>query len=135
VGASVVTDFEDICNARFQFENGCVANLTASRISPEARREIRVFQERNYVSLNYKDQEVKVWRLKEGGEDEAVDFEVYTPPIKDGESLRRELLHFIHCIQEGREPIVGGSEGKNALKAAFDVMDAMDSGNIKKFHG
>ncbi|MFP4687445.1 MAG: Gfo/Idh/MocA family oxidoreductase, partial [bacterium] len=135
VSASVVTDFEDICNARFEFKNGCVANLTASRISPEARREIRVFQEHNYVSLNYKDQEVKIWRLKDTVDSDSVDFEVYTPEIKDGESLRRELLHFVHCIQEGREPIVGGSEGKNALRVAFDVMDAMANDNIKKFHG
>ncbi|MGM0381424.1 MAG: Gfo/Idh/MocA family oxidoreductase [bacterium] len=135
VGASVVTEFEDICNARFEFENGCIANLTASRVSPEDRREIRIFQDHNYVSLNYKDQDVKVWRLKESGEDKPVDFEVYTPEVKEGESLRRELLHFIHCIQEDRQPVVGGHEGKNALKVAFDVLDALGDENIKRFDG
>ncbi len=134
VGASVVTEFEDICNARFEFENGCIANLTASRVSPEDRREIRIFQEHNFVSLNYKDQDVKVWRLKDSSE-KGPDFEVYTPEVKEGESLRRELLHFIHCIQEDRQPVVGGHEGKNALKVAFDVLDALENDNIKSFYG
>ncbi len=132
VGASVITEFEDICNARFKFANGCVANLTASRVSPEDRREIRVFQKEKYVSLNYKDQEVKVWRLKDssGG----AESEVYTPAVPEGESLKRELLHFIHCIQEDREPVVGGSEGKDAIRVAFEVIDALNGSNYKKIN-
>ncbi len=133
VGAAVMTEFEDICNARFEFANGCVANLTASRVSPEARREIRVFQPENYVSLNYKDQKVKVWRLKD--EAEGPDCEIYTPAVPEGESLKRELLHFIHCIKEGREPVVGGSEGKDAIKVAFDVLDALKGDNLKQLDG
>ncbi len=133
VGESVITDFEDICNARFEFENGCVANLTASRVSPDDRREIRVFQPENYVALNYKDQEVKVWRLRDG--EEGPDCEVYTPEVPEGESLKRELLHFIHCIKEDRPPVVGGSEGKDAIKVAFDVLDSLEGDNFKRLDG
>lgn len=138
IGSSVMTDFEDVANARFEFENGCVANLTASRVSPDARREIRIYQDHNCVSLNldYKDQKVQMWRLKNGNPRSLDDVEIITPPIENRESLRRELLHFIHCIQEDRDPVVGGVEGMDAIKLAFDVVDAMKMGHkMNGVHG
>jgi len=135
IGSSVMTDFEDVANARFEFENGSVANLTASRVSPDARREIRIYQDHNCVSLNldYKDQKVQMWRLKNGNPRSLDDVEIITPPIESGETLRRELLHFIHCIQEDRDPVVGGVEGMDAIKLAFDVVDVMKMG--RKMNG
>lgn len=125
VGVSVLTDYEDLTNTRLEFENGCVANLTASRVSMETRREIKVYQDKNYVSLDYMDQDVKVWRLKNGNARSMEDVEVYRPPVENGESLRRELLHFAYCIREDREPVVGGGEGKDAIKVGLDVVDTM----------
>ncbi|MFB6356592.1 MAG: Gfo/Idh/MocA family oxidoreductase [bacterium] len=131
VGASVITDFEDITNARFEFENGCVANLTASRVSPDPRREIRVFQDHDFVTLNlnYKDQKVKMWQSNNGEVKSVDDFEIFSPPVQNGESLRRELLHFVHCIKEDRQPVVGGGEGRDAIKVAFDVMSSVKHSN------
>lgn len=136
VGVSVLSDFEDLTNTRLEFENGCVANLTASRVSMETRREIRVFQDQNYVSLDYMDQDVKVWRLKNGNAQSMEDVEVYRPPVENDESLRRELSHFINCIEEGREPVVGSEEGKDAIKVGLDVVEAMKEENqLNGIHG
>lgn len=125
VGVSVLTEFEDISNTRLEFENGCVANLTASRVSVETERKIRVYQDRSSVSLDYMDQEVRIWRLKNGSARSMDDVEVFEPPVENGESLRRELLHFKYCSQEGGEPMVGGDEGRDAIKVALDVVEAM----------
>lgn len=129
VGVSVLTDFEDISNTRLEFENGCVANLTASRVSMETERKIRVYQDRSYVSLDYMDQEVKIWRLKNGNARNMDDVEVFEPPVENGDSLRRELLHFKYCSQEGGEPMVGGDEGRDAIKVALDIVEAMKREN------
>ncbi len=125
VGASMLSDYEDIATARLEFHNGCVANLTASRVSLETRRDITIFQDSNYVTLDYLAEDVKVCKLKNGRAENFDDIEVFKPPVENGDSLRRELLHFIHCIQEGREPVVGGPEGKNAMEVAFQVVDSM----------
>lgn len=136
VGVSVLSDYEDLTNTRLEFENGCVANLTASRVSMETRREIKVFQDKNYVSLDYMDQDVKVWRLKNGKANSMDDVEVHKPHVEDGESLKRELEHFINCIQEDREPVVGGNEGRDAIKVGLDVVDAMKQENqLNGIHG
>ncbi len=136
VGVSVLSDFEDLTNTRLEFENGCVANLTASRVSMESRREIKIFQDENYVSLDYMDQDVKVWRLKNGKANSMDDVEVYKPSVENGESLRRELSHFINCIREGREPVVSGDEGRHALKVGLDVVEAMKRENkLNGIHG
>jgi predicted dehydrogenase len=136
VGVSVLSDFEDLTNTRLEFENGCVANLTASRVSMETRREIKIFQDKNYVSLDYMDQDVKVWRLKNGKANSMDDVEVYKPHVENGESLRRELSHFVNCIQEDREPVVGGDEGRHAVKVGLDVVEAMKQENkLNGIHG
>lgn len=136
VGVSVLSDYEDLTNTRLEFENGCVANLTASRVSMDTRREIKIFQDKNYVSLDYMDQDVKIWRLKNGKANNMDDVEVYKPHVENGESLKRELSHFVNCIEEGREPVVGGDEGRNAIKVGLDVVEAMKSENkLNGIHG
>ncbi len=106
-----------------------MANLTASRVSMETERKIRVYQDRSYVTLDYMDQEVKIWRLKNGHARNMDDVEVFEPPVENGESLRRELLHFKYCSQEGGEPMVGGDEGRDAIKVALDVVETMKREN------
>ena len=115
VGIAVLSRNEDIANARIRFENGCVANLTASRISPEKMRKIRVFQSDAYLSLDYQNQTGEIHRLA-GGQiaREAVEIE------KD-EPLKRELAAFVECARAGAQPKVSGYEGAAALELAIRI--------------
>jgi len=115
VGVPVLTRREDIANARLRFANGCVANITASRISPEKMRKIRVFQEDTYVSLDYQNQSGQLYR-KEGME--IVREEV---AIEKDEPLKCELADFVACAREGGKPRVTGHEASAALDLAIEI--------------
>ncbi len=144
VGISVLSATEDIANARLKFSNGCVANLTASRISPERMRKIRVFSggaSPAYVSLDYRAQEGFLYRLAREGESESPLWKkllaskeaaivsefagkriVREPvPITKEEPLKLELSHFVECVQKRRTPRVSGVQAKAALDVAFEI--------------
>jgi predicted dehydrogenase len=115
VGVPVLSRGEDIANARLRFADGCVANITASRISPEKMRKIRVFQEDAYLSLDYQSQTGEVYRRTAGGiAREAVEIE------KD-EPLKRELQSFIECARAGLQPKVTGQQAAAALELAIEI--------------
>lgn len=115
VGVNVLTEKEDIANARVAFANGCVANITCSRISPEVTRKIRMFTRNAYISLDYANQAAKMYTKNEKGIHQA------SIPIEKDEPLRRELEHFIHCVVTGQQPIVSGREGRDALQLAQTI--------------
>jgi predicted dehydrogenase len=115
VGVAVLSRGEDIASVRLHFANGCVANVTASRISMKKMREIRLFQEDAYLSLNYQKQTAKMFRLKGG----KIVRERVT--IDKGEPLLRELRHFIDCARAGVQPKVGGQEAVAALDLAIRI--------------
>ncbi|HXX43017.1 MAG TPA: Gfo/Idh/MocA family oxidoreductase [Chthoniobacterales bacterium] len=115
VGVPVLSRGEDIANARIRFENGCVANITSSRISPERMRKIRVFQEDAYLSLDYEKQSGEIYR-REAGKITRDKVEV-----ERGEPLRRELASFIECAATGREPRVSGYQAAAALELAVEI--------------
>jgi len=115
VGVPVLSRGEDIATVRLHFQNGCVANVTASRISPEKLRKIRVFQREGYVSLDYQNQTGEIYRLSGGG---IVREEV---EIEKGEPLKRELAAFVECARQGRQPKVSGYEGAAALELAVEI--------------
>jgi len=115
VGVPVLSRREDIANARLRFENGCVANITSSRISPERMRKIRVFQEDAYLSLDYQNQTGEIYRKVGGGIDRA---EV---EIEKEEPLKRQLLSFIECARMGLQPKVSGFEATAALELAVQI--------------
>ncbi len=115
VGIPVLSPTEDIANARIRFENGCVANVTASRISPEKLRKIRVFQEDTYLSLDYMGQAGELYR-RQGG---AISREKVT--VEKQEPLRKELDDFLRCVAERSEPRVGGSQAAAALELALRI--------------
>ena len=115
VGVAVLSKGEDIASVRLHFANGCVANVTASRISMKKMREIRLFQEDAYLSLNYQKQTAKMYRLKNG----KIVRERVT--IEKGEPLLRELRHFVECARAGAQPKVGGSEAVAALELAVQI--------------
>lgn len=115
VGVPVLSASEDIANARLTFENGCVANVTASRISQERMRKIRVFQEDTYVSLDYVNQSGQLCRKTQEG---ITRVEV---PIEKAEPLEAELASFAQCVLTRDAPIVTGRHASDALKLASAV--------------
>jgi len=148
VGIPVLSTSEDIANARLRFANGCVANLTASRISPERLRKIRVFSggaNPAYISLDYRAQEGFLYRLARDGEQETSTLKKFIAakfapmestivsqfagrkivrepvPITKDEPLRLELQHFVECVRERQTPKVSGAQAKAALDVAFEI--------------
>jgi len=122
VGIAILTERIDIANARVEFENGCVANVTASRVSMEKIRKLRLFHAREYVSLDYTNQEVAIFGLKPShpnGSSEIVGRRISGPRV---EPLREELTSFLAAVQ-GTGPVeCSGAEGKAALLLALDIL-------------
>ena len=155
VGIPVLSKSEDIANARLRFANGCVANLTASRVSPEWMRKIRVFSgpaNPCYISLDYRAQEGFIYRIAREGEEEssllkkvlAAKFGVGKDstivsefggkrivrepvPIAKDEPLKLELQSFVNCIREKQTPMVSGESAKRALDLAFEITRQVQS--------
>lgn len=127
MGLPVITSHVDIANARLEFENGCVANVTASRVSHKRLRRIRVFEEHRYEALNFIDQQIETVRTlpPEGGQEwpeitrEKVDIEPRQP-------LDEELADFLRTIREGRKPLVDGATGLEALRVAMEVKESIE---------
>ncbi len=117
VGVSVLSPSEDIANVRLKFSNGCVANITTSRISPEKMRKIRVFSENSYISLDYQAQEGLVY-WKEAGTIKREKI-----PVTKGEPLQLELSSFIESVRHRSEPKVSGHQGKRALDVAVAIVE------------
>lgn len=122
-GVPVLTGKLDIANARLAFEGGCVANLTASRVSAEKVRKCRVFAPSIYVSVDMQSQSVSAYRLAgEPGRPEIVPVSV---SVSREEPLARELADFRRAIAEGGRPLVSGEDGRDALILAERVLDAV----------
>ena len=149
VGIPVLSQSEDIANVRLRFANGCVANLTASRVSPERMRKIRVFSggaAPSYISLDYRAQEGFIYRIARDGEEESSLLKkimaaklgvgkdsaivsqfggkkiVREPvPIAKDEPLKLELQSFVNCVREKQTPVVSGESAKRALDLAFEI--------------
>jgi predicted dehydrogenase len=124
VGVPVLTGRVDIANARLRFTNGCIANLTASRISRDRVRKIRLFQRAAYLSIDYAAQKVELWRLVKGNG--------ALPAIEGGnvdvigeEPLKRELADFVDAVVSRRAPAVTGEEGRRALALADAIVRKM----------
>ena len=126
VGVPVLTDKFDIANARLRFASGCIANVTASRISKERVRKIRFFQPDAYVSIDYAEQEVEGYRLlrREG---ERPQIQGGKLPVTREEPLKRELSDFVQAVRTKRLPLVDGDAGRRALALAQAIADKMES--------
>jgi predicted dehydrogenase len=122
VGVPVLSASEDIANVRLSFENGCVANITASRISQERSRKIRVFQSDTYVSLDYEKQSGHLFR-KTGPAISRSDV-----PIEKGEPLFNELSSFVQCVLDRGQPVVSGRHAAEALKLAVEICQHIRQG-------
>ena len=143
-GVRVLSQSEDIANARLRFSNGCVANLTASRVSPEQMRKIRVFsggEKPSYLSLDYRDQKGFHYRLAKDDEKEssflkklltAKDSKIISQfggkkvlrepvPIEHKEPLKVELESFVNCVKKKQVPIVSGESARQAIELALEI--------------
>jgi predicted dehydrogenase len=124
VGVPVLTGRVDIANARLRFETGCIANLTASRISRDRTRKIRVFQPDAYLSIDYAAQEAEMYRLRrEGGVRPVIEGGKLDVPRE--EPLRCELADFVGAVRHGRPPLVTGQDGRKALALAERITERM----------
>lgn len=122
VGVAALTDKVDIANARIRFASGCVANLTASRISAEKLRRVRVFQSRTYLACDTAERSVERWRLAYGAEGEPrIAHDVL--PVEEGEPLAVELSAFLDAVRTRSVPEVDGRTGRRALDLAFRVLE------------
>ena len=122
VGIPVLSTTEDIANVRLVFENGCVANVTASRISPEKMRKIRTFFPDCYVSLDYQEQSGEIYR-KDGSAITRAKI-----AIERGEPLANELRAFVHCVAQRGQPVVSGAHAAEALKLAVAIVHRIREG-------
>jgi predicted dehydrogenase len=121
-GVTVLTGDTDIANARIQFKNGCVANVTASRVSLKVERKMRLFMPNAYVAVDFQNKVLA--RHRKGnremfpGVPEILSEESV---FESGDALMEEIRHFVACIREGREPLVSGHAGRRALAAAIQI--------------
>ncbi len=120
VGLPVLSDKVDIANARVEFDNGTVANLTASRVSTERVRKFRYFQPSEYVSIDFTRRDVLVMNVDREGASPRIGFRKLETPAQ--EPLRAELEAFVESVRTRRPPLVGGKEGREALALAERVM-------------
>lgn len=123
VGVPVLSHEVDIANARLQFENGCVANVTASRVSREGMRKIRIFQPDAYISIDYQERKISIFR--KGGEGFPIpglpNVTMEEKSFEQGDALRTEIIAFVDAVRTGSAPPVTGEDGKRALELALQI--------------
>ncbi len=150
VGVSVISDKEDIANVRIQFQNGCVANVTASRVSLTPMRKMRMFSEDSYISIDYQKKDALIYKkspkltlkalnIAEMDVSTIADLKSYVfgdllkierIKMDDYEPLKKELESFVNCIVEHKEPIVSGEDGLKAIEVAYDILREIEK-NLK----
>jgi len=121
VGGQVLSGQEDIVKATLFFSRGCRADLTASRVSLKKFRKIRVFQKDAYMSLDYSERSLKIYRKKNDPLRSLLDVSVHRPRLEKKDPLETELRHFLACVREGKPPHVGGTHGRDALELALEI--------------
>jgi len=145
-GVAVVSDTVDIANARLKFENGCVANVTASRISQKKMRKMRLFQRDAYISIDFLDGKSEVFRLidsdhdhgrrtkllghiEDGKKQRNIIYE--KPKVKDVNPLRYELELFLDAVESRKAPVVSGEDGLQALIVAQQILETIDRHSVR----
>ena len=125
-GAPVFTDSEDIANARVKFTNGCIANITASRISLKSERQMRIFQSDAYIAVDFDKRKTRIIGKKSAGPIAGFsDVDVEEESYEEVDELEREVEAFIAAVRDGTPPMVSGEDGLRALEAALSVADSL----------
>jgi predicted dehydrogenase len=130
VGLPILSSKVDIANVRLEFDSGCVANFTASRVSTERVRKLRFFQPQQYISVDYGRQEVLVFAVGESGLGNSTpsvnpQIKVAKPAVAAEEPLHAELKSFLHAVAERSKPVVPVEEGRRALGLALEIVEAI----------
>jgi predicted dehydrogenase len=120
-GIRVLSQKVDIANVRMQFPNGCVANLTASRVSTERVRKLRLFQPRQYLSLDYGRQDLVVFSVSESHQ---IGFE--KAPLVAGEPLKLQFASFLDCVESRKNPKCSGASARQTLRTALSILDKIE---------
>lgn len=139
-GVSVMSDTPDIANVRIEFDNGCVANLTSSRISLKKMRKMRLFQKDAYISIDFLDKKTEITRLASGDDKDALIFEIetsngkksiafLTPPTKDSNAIKMELESFRDAIVNNTGTIVSEVDGYRAMEVAHLILEKISKNN------
>ncbi|MFO7276945.1 MAG: Gfo/Idh/MocA family oxidoreductase [Pseudomonadota bacterium] len=130
IGTPVFSDEIDIANARIRFENGCVANATASRVSLKTERKLRIFEDEAYLSIDLQQKILTLIRKKPGGvlEPGQLPVTIEERSFDQGDALKAEIESFLDCIRTGREPIVPGEAGLRALETAMRITEQVQQG-------
>ncbi len=136
-GVAVLTDTPDIANARIEFDNGCVANLTSSRISMKKMRKIRLFQKDAYIGIDFLNKKTEIIKLKEEGEENVFAFDIETgsgtktiaianPQVPEVNAIRRELEEFVAAIQNNTRTRVNEIDGLSAMEVAHHILQKIN---------
>jgi len=125
VGLSTISNYEDVANVRLTFEDGTIADITASRVTKDIVRKMRIFQEDSYLSLDYLSQETAIFR-KTG---ERIEKEKIK--IRKKNPLKKELKSFVNCVRNNKQPIVSGVEGRRALQVALEIVEKIKPSSHK----
>lgn len=129
VGLPILSGKVDIANVRLEFDSGCIANFTASRVSTERVRKLRFFQPRQYISLDYTRQDALVFSVGQadaaGAASVNPQIQVAKLPAAQEEPLHAELKSFVECVQQRSKPVVGLEDGRRALAVALDIEAAI----------
>jgi predicted dehydrogenase len=137
-GVSVLTDTPDIANVRIEFNNGCVANLTSSRISMKKMRKIRLFQKDAYIGIDFLEKNTEIIKLKKPDEEDAFSFDIEThqgtktisianPVVENGNAILAELTSFVHAIQKDEPTVVSEIDGFLAMEVAHQILEKIGS--------
>jgi predicted dehydrogenase len=131
-GVPVISSRVDIANARLTFENGCVANVTASRISLKNMRKIRIFQKDTYVSVDYSKRDITIIRKDGQGIDLPIPGTSMERSIfEKADALEAEIGSFVDAVRTRQAPLVSGHDGRNALGVALDIIDQIEASRKK----
>lgn len=125
IGGKVVSEHEDIVKATLYFQGGCRADLSASRVTLKNYRKIRIFQPDAYLSLDYSERSLKIFKRKGPVFKSLKDIRLLRPRLEKIDPLQKELEHFVNCVENGLPPLVGGEHGRNALELALEILNKM----------
>ena len=126
-GACVYTEHEDIADAQIKFENGVIAHILVSRVAEKNLRQLDIMERQRHITVNYETQSVQVSRCVTSNDGRAEILE--TPIFPKSEPLKLELAHFVSCVKDKRQPLVGIKDGKRALEIAVEVLRQIHGNN------
>jgi len=122
IGGKVISQHEDIVKVTLYFQGGCRADLSASRVTLKNYRKIRVFQPDAYLSLDYSERSLTIFKKKGLAFNSLKDIRRIRPKLEKVDPLQTELVHFVHCAKNGIQPMVRGEHGRNALELALEIL-------------